>query len=311
MVTIAYVLAILLMVLLPLVLSFAMVRKYGTPWMVFGLGGLAFLVAEIARAPVSSWLTSADFFTTFSKATSPIYVIMIYAVIISLFQNVARYAGLRLAGPQSKPWGGAVAVAAGFAALNLVMIYGLNALMTLVYVISFPGTAPDGVAADQFAAMQQQVADFWNLSFFGSIVQSQLIPGLFQASLQIALTLMVWVGIGQKLWQWLVAAVALEIAQISVYSVVGNWILLYLADSQEYSINFFAGTFIFLALMAFNAGIAYLVYKKVKPLAPETAPVIVKPMPPSAKPVEKKLAPREKPVAELKPTKKLKNTDLK
>ena len=64
--------------------------------------------------------------------------------------------------------------------------------------------------------------------------------------------------------------------------------------------------------MAFNAGIVYLIYKKVKPLAPTTvpAPVIAKPAP-GGKPVEKKLAPREKPVDEMKPAKKLKNTDLK
>jgi uncharacterized membrane protein YhfC len=310
MVTIAYILAILLMVLVPLVLSFAMVRKYGVPWMVFGLGGLAFLVAEIARAPISSWLTSADFFTSFSNSTSAVFVIMIYAVIISLFQNVARYFGLRLAGAQAKPWGGAVAVAAGFSALNLVMIYGLNTLMTLVYVATFPGTAPDGVAADQFVAMQQQVADFWNLSFSGALVQSQLIPGLFQAALQFALTLMVWVGWSQKLWQWLVAALALEAAQITVYSVVGNWILLYLANNQEYAANFYFGTLIFLVLIAFNAWIAFWIFKNVKPLAPETAPVIVKRIPP-ARPAEKQLAPREKPAAEIKTGKKLKNTDLK
>lgn len=310
MVTIAYVLAILLMVFLPLVLSFSMVRKYGTPWMVFGIGGLAFLVAEIARSPVSSWLTTADFFNNFTKSLAPVYVIMVYAVIIAVFQSVARYFGLRFAGPQARPWGGAVVVAAGFAALNLVMIYGLNALMTLVYVATFPGTAPDGVAADQFAAMQQQVADFWNLSFTGAIVQSQLIPGLFQAALQFALTLVMWVGLTQRLWQWIAAAVALEIAQMSIYSVVGNWILIYLANPQENSINLIGGGFIFLLLIAFNAGIVYLIYKKVKPLAPEVAPMVVKTIP-SAKPVEKKLAPREKPGQDMKPSKKLKNTDLK
>jgi uncharacterized membrane protein YhfC len=297
------------MVFLPLIFSFTLVRRYGTPWMVFGIGGLAFLVAEIVRSPVTNWLTTSDFFTNATRDMSPVYVIMFYALLISLFQNVARYAGFRLAGSQSHSWGGGLTVATGFATLNLVLIFGLNALMTLVYVLTFPSTAPDGVAANEFAAMQQQVSDFWNATFLNSFVQTQLIPGLFQFTLQFAITLIMWVGIVQKKWQWIFSAVLLQTALVSVDSVVGYWISLYLVNAYDYALNLVLGCLIFIALMVFNAGIVYVIYKQVSPLAPAVVKVI--PAPTASKPGARTLAPREKAVQDVKPAKKLKNTDLK
>ncbi len=314
MVTIAYGIAILFMVFLPLIFSFYLVRRYNTPWMVFGIGGLAFLVAEIVRSPVTSWITSSAFFTSAVSGAQTVYVIMFYALLISVFQNAARYGGFRLSGGQSLTWGGGLTMAAGFAALNLVMIFGLNALMTLVYVFTFPATAPDGVSAAEFATMQAQVNDFWNATFLNAFVQTQLIPGLWEFTLQFAVGLMMWVGIMQKKWQWFASAFLFQVAMVSVYSVVGNWILLYLTNAQDYLLNLVVGTLIFVAMMALNVAIVYIIYKKASPLAPEVAPVIVKPAPSKpggSKPAENKLAPREKTVQDSKPGKKLKNTDLK
>ena len=333
MVTIAYGVAILFMVLLPLIFAFSLVRKYGVGWTVFMLGGVAFLVAEIVRSFATNWLTGTEFFINATTGLTPVYVIMIYALLISLFYTAARYAGFRLAGAQGgSSWGGALTVAAGFATLNVVLIFGLNALMTLVYVLTFPSTAPDGVAAAEFATMQQQIADFWNLSFISAVVQSQLIPGLWQFTLQFAITMIVWVGmvsesgqwvkikffditmnvwvgVVQKKWLWIFSAFLLQTAMVAVYSVVSNWMLIYLVNAQEFSINFFLGTFIFLVMMAFNVGIVYVLFKKVKPLVPEFVRVV--PAPLTAKPGEKSLRAKEKPVQEVKPAKKLKNTDLK
>jgi uncharacterized membrane protein YhfC len=310
MVTIAYGVAILFMVLLPLIFAFMVVRKYGVGWTVFMLGGVAFLVAEIVRSFATNWLTTTDFFVNATAGFTPVYVILVYAVIISLFYTIARYAGFRVAGSQGgSSWGGAMTVAAGFATLNIVLIFGLNALMTLVYVLTFPATAPDGVTAAEFATMQQQIADFWNLSFISAIVQSQLIPGLWQFTLQFAITMVAWVGVVQKKWLWIFSAFLLQTAMVAVYSVVSNWMLIYLVNAQEYSINFFMGTFIFLLLAAFNVGIVYVLYKKVKPLVPEFVRVVPAPMP--AKSTDKSLPAKEKPAQEAKPAKKLKNTDLK
>ena len=310
MVTIAYGIAILFMVLLPLIFAFSLVRKYGMGWTVFMLGGVAFLAAEIVRSFFTNWLTGSDFFIQATAGLTPVYVILIYALLISLFYTAARYAVFRLASAQGgSSWGGAMTVAAGFATLNVVLIFGLNALMTLVYVLTFPSTAPDGVAAAEFATMQQQIADFWSLSFISAVVQSQLIPGLWQFTLQFAITMVVWVGVVQKKWLWIFSAFILQTAMVAVYSVVSNWMLIYLVNSQQYNINFFLGAFIFVALMIFNVGIVYMLFKKVKPLVPDFVRVVPAPMP--AKPGEKRLTAKEKPVQEVRPAKKLKNTDLK
>jgi uncharacterized membrane protein YhfC len=314
MVTIVYGIAIIFMVLLPLIFSFSLVRKYGTAWMIFMMGGLAFLVAEIVRAPVTNWIVGTDFFNNATKGSEIVYVVMFYALLISLFQNAARYAGFRLAGSPSKTWGGGITVAAGFAAMNVVLIFGFNAIGTLVYVLTFPSAAPDGVTAAEFAAMQQQVADFWNATFLNAFVQTQIIPGLWQFSLQFALSMIMWVGLTQKKWQWIASGFIFQVAMVSVYSVVGNWILMYLANAQDYLINLVVGSLIFLVMMAFNAGIVYFIYKKIKPLTPEVVEVKAKPAPAkptSAKPAQNTLAPREKSVQDVKPSKKIKNTDLK
>jgi len=310
--TIAYVVAVIFMVFLPLIFSFTLVRKYGTPWMVFMMGGLAFLVAEIVRSVAGNAINSSDFYNNLMHGLSMdyfVYIIFLNALIMSVFQTAARYAGFRLAGPSGLTWGGGLTVAAGFAALTLVLNYGLNAVMTPVFVMTAPTTLPDGMTPADFASMQDMVNTYWNATFLNAFVQSNLIPGLWQFTLQFALTMVVWVGVVQKKWQWIASAFLLEVAMFSVYFVVGNWIAFYLFNAQDYLINLILGSLIFVALMAFNVGIVYFIYKKVSPLTPAVVEVKAKPAP--SKPAQNTLAPREKSVQDAKAARKIKNTDLK
>ena len=93
--TIAYVVAVIFMVFLPLIFSFTLVRKYGTPWMVFMMGGLAFLVAEIVRSVAGNAINSSDFYNNLMHGLSMdyfVYIIFLNALIMSVFQTAARYA---------------------------------------------------------------------------------------------------------------------------------------------------------------------------------------------------------------------------
>jgi uncharacterized membrane protein YhfC len=309
MVTAVFVLAILLMLIAPLVISFTLVRRYQIPWMIFGIGGLAFLVAEIVHAPVTDWLNSNGLMPSITSSDQTVYAIIFSALLLSIFQTATRYAGFRLASKPALTWGGGVIVAIGFAALNVVLVYGLQALLILVSYSTFPSTAPEGMTPAQFAAFQTQVDQFWNSSLLASFVQTQLIPGLWQFTLSFAVTLVVWVGVMLKKWLWIISAFLFEVAMVSVFYLVSYWMELYLLDAQANLLNVVVGSVIFIALMAFNLGIVYVIYKKVSPLAPALVAEI--PRPGASKPAPAAFAPKEKPAQGIKPAKKLKNTDLK
>ena len=319
MATFAYILAIIITLVLPIVLSFIVVRRNGSPWMAFMIGGLAFLVASIVTQFALSAIIPTDTYTNLIGGFPPEFFLLFYiftnTVIISLLQVAARYLGFRISGNQSATWRMGLISAVGFACFVLVLNYGLNGIDILSKIYTaLPTTIPDGVTPQDFAAYVQQVHDLTNANFTGALIYSQLIPGLYQFTLQFALSLMVWVGLAFKKWLWVAAAFLFETAFFAVSIVVGGWMDFYHNDPQLYTINFVVGTLIFVALMAFNAGIVYVIYKQFRPLAPAyVQPVMTRPgaQKPSASKPAPELAPRTKSVSASKPTKKLKNTDLK
>lgn len=309
---------ICLIILLPgtILVSALLVRRYGTPWRLLGLGVLAFMVGEIIRNPVMGALSGTDFYKALLGGSSPLPLIFVYAFSLALFQILVRIGGLwasfRYVGGVSRPWGGAMTFSAGFSSIDAFLTFGFNLLYTLLAVISITQAAgpPEGITAQEFASSKQQVDQFLSMSLADTLIQAQILPAISIFSLQLAVSMMTWVGMVSKKWPWLVAGFLWQAALISVYSVVTNWMNQYYIDHTLF-FNLIGGAALLILLMLVNLGVIYGIYRLVYPLLGDAVKFV--PAPPRApKPAaESAPKPREKAIDAPRSGKKLKNTDLK
>ena len=308
-----------LIILLPgtILVSALIVRRYGTPWRLLGLGVLAFLVGEIIRNPVMSAVSGTTFYQNLVSGSSPVPLIFIYAGSLALFQILVRcggyWASFKFVGGQSRPLGGAMTFSAGFSSIDAFLTFGFSLLYTLLAVISITQAAapPEGVTAQDFAAAQNQVQQFLSMPLTDTLVQAQILPAVSIFVLQFAVSMITWVGMVGKKWQWLVAGFLWQAAMISAYSVITNWMNLYAVDHAQFSFNLLGGAALLIILMLVNLGIIYFIYKYVNPLLGDAVKFVPPPLSATKPAVAAASKPKEKAIDAPKPTKKLKNTDLK
>jgi uncharacterized membrane protein YhfC len=295
----------------PFVLGSFLIRRFSASWTLFILGAAAFLTAQMVHGLVYNAFSGTDFYLQYIRDASPVYVLLVYGSSLALIQTALRYLafwiGKRFAGNQSRLWGGALTMATGFAGADAVLSFAFSSLYLLLGVLTFPAAGsplPEGVTADQFATMQRQVTELLNLPFIKLVLYSQFIPAVALFCLEAAAMLMTWVGVVQKKWQWLAAAFAWQTAMICMISLSINWMNFYMTNESLYGLNVVVGGALVLLLIAANLGVIYLIYKFILPMMSEdlTQP----PTAASLKPLPQQAAPQPP-----KPTKRLKNTDLK
>jgi len=298
----------LIMLIGPFVLGSFLIRRLHTTWMLFILGAATFLTAQTAHSLLFSQVQQTEFYTS-ASAGSPVYVLLMYGFTLALVQLVIRYlaiwVGNKYLQNQTRPWGGILTLAAGYGSGDVVLSFGLNSLLLMVSVITFPqsGPVPESMTPDQFASNLAQVQNLLSMPFLKLLLYSQLFLGFSLFALEVAAMLMTWVGVIQKSWVWYVASLLWQTAMTGAIILSFNWMNLYLSDDKVYAINLFAGMGLVLFLIAINLGVVYLVYKYIRPLMnPE---VLLPPTP--LKPVVVQQSQPKK----LKTGKKLKNTDLK
>ncbi len=309
---------IALIILLPgtILVSALIVRRYGTPWRLLGLGVLAFLVGEIIRNPVMGAIANTDFYQGLVNSGSPIVLVFIYAFSLALFQLIVRCGGLwvgfRYVGGQARPPGGAMTFSAGFSSIDAFLTFGFALLYTLLAVMSISQASapPEGVSASDFAAAQAQVKTFLSMPPLDAVIQSQILAAVSIFTLQFAVSMITWVGMVAKKWQWLLAGFLWQAALIAVYSVTTNWMNLYLVDHTQFSFHALSGAAALIILMVINLGVIYALMRFVTPLLGDAITFVPAPAP-SKPAIVDAPEPKEKPADASRTTKRLKNTDLK
>ena len=89
----AFAVAIFLEIAIPLALGYWIVRRFGVPWRVFGLGALFFIVVQVIHTPLAIvtqtplYLAVLPFGTTAAVAVLAVYL----GLLAGLFEEVGRY----------------------------------------------------------------------------------------------------------------------------------------------------------------------------------------------------------------------------
>ena len=203
--TTAYALSATLMFLLPILLGFFLARKFGLSWRLFLFGGLAFILAQLIHLPLNALL---------SRAMSGLGVeanIWVQALALgftaAITEEFARYAILRNNLKNARSWKKALMFGAGHGGFE-AMILAILLAFTLANMIAIKNNpaALDALPADKIAAVQQQAAEFWSVSW--SVALLGVVERASALAIQVALAVMVMQVFLRKSVNWLWLAVA-------------------------------------------------------------------------------------------------------
>lgn len=238
MLTAAYIVSFLGMILLPILLWIIFTRKYSLSWKLVLAGGLTFIASQILHIPLVLGLNK------FLQNSSLLVTAIILGLLAGVFEEPARYILFKFILKKSRTWKEGVLVGLGHGGTEAILI-GISVALTLVNMIAYRSidlsTVPS-IPPDQLELAKQQVEAFWSAQPFMALLG--FFERVFAMCLHVSLSLMVLYGLAKKqaVWFWLallwhafVDAAAVYAVQsigalqteglIAIFAVISVWIV--------------------------------------------------------------------------------------
>lgn len=235
---ISYTVTILIMIGVPVALSFFVVWRFKVSWWVILTGAVTFIVSQVIHYPVLQ-LVSGLFNDGTLPVPAPVWIPLFNAVILgflaALFEETARYFGFFIMKKKTKRvessmglgigHGGIESI--GFAVWPFFPLFG-GALINFFYILFYNQGAQiaNGVSMDQVQYTVAQIAQFWanpwHLGFLPGLER------LIAISTQIFLSVLVWKAVRTKKFGWFALAFVYHmlvdgIAVFLTYTGWGAW----------------------------------------------------------------------------------------
>jgi len=206
MLTAAYLLNAVGMIVLPIVLAFYVTRKFSLPWKLIFAGGLTFIASQILHIPFLYGLTAmftAGILPSIPAAWASLFNAILLGLLAGIFEETARWILFKFILKDAKTWEQGVVVGTGYGGTEAI-ITGILALTTIVSMIVMRSAdLSTRVPPEQLALAKQQLAAFWSAPLYMAFLG--LIERAFAICLQIALTIMVLYSVVYKkpVWFWI------------------------------------------------------------------------------------------------------------
>lgn len=238
MLTAAYAINFLGMIVLPIILWVYFTRKFMLSWKLVLAGGLTFIASQVLHIPLVIGMGS------FLQSVSVLVNAMILGLLAGIFEETARYILFRFILKNSRSWKEGVLVGLGHGGIEALLL-GILAALAFVNMVIYRNvdlsTVPT-IPAEQLELARQQVAAYWSAPWYLTLLG--FVERIFAICLHVSLSLMVLYGIAyhKPLWFWLallwhalVDAVAVYVAQevgilavegiVAVFAMISLWIV--------------------------------------------------------------------------------------
>jgi len=202
---ITYVLSLIVMIGLPVLLAFLVVRYFKVSWWVVLAGVLTFLASQVLRTPLVAGLN-----TLFSKGiismptTQWVHVVngVIAGLLAGICEESARWLGFKVLKKKADRYGSAFALGVGHGGVESILLAFLGTAATLFTVLFYnPGAQiAKGISTDEVQYMLFQIEQFWVSPWHVG-----LLPGVERVialSTQIVLSTLVWKSIVDRSFAW-------------------------------------------------------------------------------------------------------------
>lgn len=237
MLTVAYIINFLGMILLPIGLWIYFRRKFALPWKLVVAGALTFIAAQVLHIPLVFGINS--FLQTLPLVANAI----ILGLLAGAFEETARYILFKFILKNTKSWKEGILVGLGHGGIESILL-GILAAVAFATMVGYRNidlsTVPS-IPANQLELARQQVEAYWSAPWYMALMG--FVERVFAISLHVSLSVMVLYAIvyGKPLWFWLallwhalVDAVAVYVVQevgiltvegiVAVFAIISLWI---------------------------------------------------------------------------------------
>lgn len=223
-----YIISLLLMIGLPIVLGYFVIRYLKVSWWVVFTGVLTFIGSQALRIPASYGLSSlfqSGAIPAPSATWIPVFNGLVAGLLAGVFEETARLVGFMFLKKKARPFKSAIGLGAGHGGIESILLGILGTGTTLASVLFYNAGAQlaKGTSTQEIQYVLAQIQQFWTTSWhFG------LLPGVERVialSIQIVLSIMVWKAIADRQWLWFVLAILYHtfVNAISVYLTQIGW----------------------------------------------------------------------------------------
>ncbi len=137
MLTAAYLLNVLGMIVLPILLAFYVTRRFSLPWKLIFAGGLTFIVSQIFHIPFLYGLTAmftAGVLPAIPFAWTTTFNAVVLGLLAGIFEETARWILFKFILKGARTWEQGVVVGTGYGGTEAIIV-GALALATVVNMI--------------------------------------------------------------------------------------------------------------------------------------------------------------------------------
>jgi len=215
MLTAAYIISFMGMILLPILLWIYFTRRFALSWKLVLAGALTFVAAQIFHIPLVAALGSF-------LQNSPLVVnAIILGLLAGIFEETARYILFRYILKNVKTWKEGILVGLGHGGVEALLL-GILSAITFVTMIGYRSidlaTVPS-IPADQLELARQQVDAYWSAPWYAALLG--FVERIFAISLHLSFSVMVLYSVvyHRPLWFWLALLWHAFVDAVAVYVV--------------------------------------------------------------------------------------------
>lgn len=241
MLTTAYIISFLGMILLPILLWIYFTRKFTLPWKLVVAGGLTFIASQVLHIPLVFGMNSL-------LQRLPLLVnAIILGLLAGIFEETARYILFKFILKNTRSWKEGILVGLGHGGTEALLL-GILAVVGLMTMIGYRSTdlsTVPSIPAEQLELAKQQVAAYWSTPWYMALVG--FVERIFAIGLHVSLSVMVLyaVAYGKPIWFWIalfwhafIDALAVYVGQevgilpmegiVAVCALISLWIVLWI-----------------------------------------------------------------------------------
>ena len=244
MLTAAYIVSFMGMILLPIFLWIYLTRSFALSWRLVLAGALTFVASQVLHIPLVAALGS------FLQNSSVVVNAIILGLLAGIFEETARYILFRHVLKNAKTWKEGVLVGLGHGGVEALLL-GILSAVTFVTMIGYRSidlsTVPS-IPTEQLELARQQVDAYWAAPWYMALLG--FVERIFAICLHLSFSVMVLYSVvyHRPLWFWLallwhalVDAVAVYVVQevgvlevegiVAVFALISLWIVFRLRQS--------------------------------------------------------------------------------
>lgn len=197
-----------LMVAMPLALAYFLTRKFKLGWRLWWIGAATFIISQVGHLPFNAglnWLLQQPGFPKPPENWQLIFTAVVYGLSAGLWEELANYFVLRGWAREARSWRTGLLFGAGHGGIEAIILGGLVFLTFANMVILRQADLSTIVPAEQLELAQAQMAQYWSLPWYASLVGA--LERIFAMVFHLSAALLVVQTFVRRQWFWVWLAV--------------------------------------------------------------------------------------------------------